>query len=143
MACASMSAAVEGSLRALLVEYTVVLHGGAHALNTPTALPTQGGPNARLASTRLGLVLRPSPSPVAGFASWLKPSSLMSAPLYLTEVLARQESSPQADLPLATEDVLRYVWEGKFGSMLIEVRHGQAYVNGQLVEPVREEPLRD
>jgi len=53
----------------------------------------------------------------------------------LPEVLARQESSPQADLPLATEGVLRYVWESRFGPMLIEVRQEKAYVNGQPVEP--------
>lgn len=53
----------------------------------------------------------------------------------LPEVLARQKSSSQADLPLATEGVLRYVWESRFGPMLIEVRQGRAYVNGQPVEP--------
>jgi hypothetical protein len=53
----------------------------------------------------------------------------------LPEVLARQEAGPQADLLLATEGVLRYVWEGRFGPMLIEVRQGRAYVNGQPVEP--------
>ena len=35
---------------------------------------------------------------------------------------------------LAAEGVLRYVWEGKFGSMLIEVEAGKAYVNGAAVE---------
>ena len=44
----------------------------------------------------------------------------------------------QADLPLAAEDALRYVWESKFGPMLIEVKAGVAYVNGQVVE--RAEP---
>ena len=58
----------------------------------------------------------------------------MNAPL-LPEILSRREVDPQVDLPLATEGVLRYVWEGRFGSMLIEVRDGQAYVNGQAVEP--------
>lgn len=58
----------------------------------------------------------------------------MNAPL-LPEVLSRLEPNPQTDLPLAAEGVLRYVWEGKFGPMLIEVREGQAYVNGQVVEP--------
>jgi len=61
----------------------------------------------------------------------------VDAPL-LPEVLARREASPQADLPLSTEGVLRYVWEGKFGPMLIGVRQGRAYVNGQAVES--EEP---
>ena len=58
----------------------------------------------------------------------------MNAPL-LQEILARRGDNPQADLPLATEGVLRYVWESKFGSMLIEVRNGRTYVNGQAVEP--------
>ncbi|NUZ06614.1 hypothetical protein [Piscinibacter koreensis] len=58
----------------------------------------------------------------------------MNAPL-LPEIFARAEDEPQADLPLAAEGVLRYVWEGRFGPMLIEVRDGRAYVNGQAVEP--------
>lgn len=58
----------------------------------------------------------------------------MNAPL-LPEILTRREVSPQTDLPLAAEGVLRYVWEGKFGSMLIEVKDGRAYVNGQPVAP--------
>ncbi len=58
----------------------------------------------------------------------------MNAPL-LSEILTRRVDSPQADLPLASEGVLRYVWEGKFGSMLIEVKDGHVYVNGQAVEP--------
>jgi len=58
----------------------------------------------------------------------------VNAPL-LSEVLTRRGVSPQADLPLASEGVLRYVWEGKFGSMLIEVKDGRAYVNGQQVHP--------
>jgi hypothetical protein len=56
------------------------------------------------------------------------------------EVLARRERIVQADLPLATEGVLRYVWESRFGSMLIEVRGGKAYVNGEAVASA-EQPL--
>lgn len=59
----------------------------------------------------------------------------MNAPL-LQEVLARRGDNPQADLPLAAEGVLRYLWESKFGPMLIEVKDGQAFVNGQVVELV-------
>lgn len=59
----------------------------------------------------------------------------MNAPL-LQEVLARRGDNRQADLPLAAEGVLRYLWESKFGPMLIEVKDGQAFVNGQAVEPV-------
>lgn len=58
----------------------------------------------------------------------------VNAPL-LPEILSRRGTSPQADLPLASDGVLRYVWEGKFGSMLIEVKDGRAFVNGQPVAP--------
>ena len=40
----------------------------------------------------------------------------------------------QADLPLATEGVLRYVWESRYGEMLIEVVDGIVYVNGDRIE---------
>lgn len=56
------------------------------------------------------------------------------------EILSRQEDSPQGDLRLVTEGVLRYVWEGAFGSMLIEVRDGVSYVNGQPVTPAGSAP---
>lgn len=57
----------------------------------------------------------------------------MNAPL-LPEILVRRSASSQADLPLAAEGVLRYLWESKFGQMLIEVRDGQVFVNGQAVK---------
>lgn len=41
----------------------------------------------------------------------------------------------QSLLPLATEGVLRYVWEGRFGAVLIEVVGSDTFVNGKLVEP--------
>lgn len=59
----------------------------------------------------------------------------MNAPL-LPEILTRRSDSLQADLPLAAEGVLRYVWENRFGSMLIEVKDGQAFVNGRAVQPI-------
>ena len=62
----------------------------------------------------------------------------MNAPL-LPEVLRRLEETPQADLPLATEGVLRYVWENRFGAMLIEVIDDVVYVNGDPVEPAMAE----
>jgi hypothetical protein len=58
----------------------------------------------------------------------------MNAPLYL-EVIRHLESTQQADLPLATSGVLRYVWEHRFGEMLIEVVDGAVLVNGKRVEP--------
>lgn len=63
----------------------------------------------------------------------------MNAPL-LPEVLRLRNPSPQEPLPLATEGVQRYVWESRFGSMLIEVVDGIAYVNGGRVESVAAEP---
>ncbi len=60
----------------------------------------------------------------------------MNVPLH-TEVLRLREASPQEPLTLAAEGVQRYVWEGRFGAMLVEVVDGVAYVNGKRVEPVR------
>jgi hypothetical protein len=57
----------------------------------------------------------------------------MNAPLH-PEVLLRREPA-QPELALASEGVQRYVWESKFGEMLIEVKEGRVYVNGSLVEP--------
>jgi hypothetical protein len=54
----------------------------------------------------------------------------------LPEVLHLRAASPQVSVALATEDGQRLVWEGRFGSMLIEVVEGVAYVNGERVEPV-------
>jgi hypothetical protein len=58
----------------------------------------------------------------------------MNAPL-LPEVLLGIDSSQEPQLALACEGVLRYVWQGRFGAMLIEVKDGVAFVNGQRVEP--------
>jgi len=62
----------------------------------------------------------------------------MNSPL-LPEVIRRLEDTPQSDLPLETEGVLRYVWENRFGEMLIEVIDGIVYVNGDRVEPAMAE----
>jgi hypothetical protein len=45
----------------------------------------------------------------------------MNAPL-LPEVLLGVDVFEEPQLPLATEGVQRYVWESRFGAMLIEVR---------------------
>lgn len=58
----------------------------------------------------------------------------------IPEVLVRRTESPQAEMRLETQEVLRYVWESRFGDILIEVRDGQAYVNGEAVEPAPPEP---
>ena len=57
----------------------------------------------------------------------------MNVPVH-PEVLLLRSADRQAELPLGTEGVLRYVWEGRFGAMLIEVIDQQVYVNGQVVE---------
>ncbi len=51
------------------------------------------------------------------------------------DVFIRAEPAPQLDLPLAADGVQRHVWESRFGTMLIEVRQGQIFVNGGLVTP--------
>jgi len=58
----------------------------------------------------------------------------MNAPLR-PDVFIRPEPSPQLDLPLDDHGVQRYVWESRFGTVLIEVRNGQIFVNGRLVKP--------
>lgn len=57
----------------------------------------------------------------------------MNAPL-LPQILLRPDPSAQADLELATEGVLRYVWSSQWGDMLIEVIDGEVYVNEQRVQ---------
>lgn len=59
----------------------------------------------------------------------------MNAPL-LPQIVLSSDASPQSDLELATEGVLRYVWRSAFGDMLIEVIDGVSYVNGERVEAV-------
>lgn len=50
------------------------------------------------------------------------------------EVLLRADDH-QAALPLASEGVQRWVWESRYGPMLIEVIDERVFVNGDLVEP--------
>lgn len=59
---------------------------------------------------------------------------LVNAPL-LPEVLLRAARGPQADIPLAADGAQRYVWESRWGAMLIEVVADRVFVNGQPVEP--------
>lgn len=61
----------------------------------------------------------------------------MNAPL-LPEVLMGAQPADRAVLPLASEGVQRYVWQSAFGSMLIEVCDGAAFVNGKRVLPMAE-----
>lgn len=57
----------------------------------------------------------------------------MNAPL-MPEVLLGRSDDTQASLELATAGVLRYVWDSRYGRMLIEVVGDRIFVNGQPVE---------
>lgn len=61
----------------------------------------------------------------------------MNAPM-LPEVLLGVQPADQSTLDLATEGVLRYLWQSAFGAMLIEVAGGDVWVNGQRVVPIAE-----
>ena len=56
----------------------------------------------------------------------------MNAPLH-PEVLLGSQPADEPSLPLEREGVQSYVWQSAFGPMLIEVRDGATYVNGERV----------
>jgi len=58
-----------------------------------------------------------------------------TGPLY-PEVRCGLGTASQAALPLASEGVQRFVWQMAHGQILIEIRDGVAYVNGDRVEPI-------
>jgi len=58
----------------------------------------------------------------------------MNAPP-LPEVLLGTHSRQELQLPLACEGVQRYVWQGRFGAMLIEVKDSAVFVDGRRIEP--------
>jgi hypothetical protein len=57
----------------------------------------------------------------------------MNAPLRPEVVIGMVENG-QTRFPLASEGVMRYIWESRFGSILIEVRDAKIFVNGGHVE---------
>ena len=61
----------------------------------------------------------------------------MNAPT-LPDIHLGTTDNNEPELPLVAEGVQRYVGEGAFGAMLIEVHDGAAFVNGQRVEPIAE-----
>ena len=108
-----------------------------HARDHSPELRPETPAHATLASSHLGLALKiDSPVVCAGArpVRGLRTEPTVDAAL-LSEVLLRKRPSTQGDVPLAANGVLRYVWESRFGPMLIEVRESKAYVNGQVVEP--------
>jgi hypothetical protein len=58
----------------------------------------------------------------------------MNAPLLPEVLLPHSAGDPQATLPLASDGVQRYVWQGRFGAMLVEVVGEVIFVNGRRVE---------
>jgi hypothetical protein len=60
----------------------------------------------------------------------------VNAPLN-AEILVVPADDDQLPLIVATEGVLRYVWQSRYGPILIEVRDAQTFVNGERVEPAR------
>lgn len=49
-------------------------------------------------------------------------------------VLGRADDAQQT-LPLASDGVQRWLWQSRYGAILIEVIGTDVFVNGQLVEP--------
>lgn len=86
----------------------------------------------------MGLVLSTGPGPsLAPRQIPVRPpfgACQLNAPL-MPEVLLRSDVDGQVALPLASESVLRYVWESRYGTILIEVDGEDVFVNGQRVEP--------
>lgn len=56
----------------------------------------------------------------------------------LPEVQLGPQPADQPNLALASEGVQRYIWHSAYGAMLIEVRDGVAFVNGQRVASMAE-----
>ena len=50
------------------------------------------------------------------------------------DVVVGQTDDTQPALALASDGVLRWVWQSKFGAILIEVVGPDVFVNGQRVE---------
>jgi hypothetical protein len=61
-----------------------------------------------------------------------------SNPPLLPEVKIGARQTGQDDLDLASAGVQRYLWQGVYGAMLIEVRDGAAFVNGDRVASIQE-----
>ena len=53
------------------------------------------------------------------------------------DVIIGGPDDAQPSLPLASDGVRRWAWQGRWGAMLIEVIGDEVFVNGQRVEPHR------
>ncbi len=63
------------------------------------------------------------------------PLAAEPAPRYVAERIVGSAADTQPALPLASDGVMRWVWQGRFGAMLIEVIGSEVFVNGERVEP--------
>lgn len=63
----------------------------------------------------------------------------MNAPMFPDVLLRINEHGD--DLCLAAAGVLRYVWESRYGEILIEVVGDETVVNGRRVERTRSTPI--
>lgn len=52
-----------------------------------------------------------------------------------SDIVVGQTDDAQPSLPLASDGVRRWVWQSKFGAILIEVVGPDVFINGQRVEP--------
>ncbi len=61
----------------------------------------------------------------------------MNAPLRPAWLVRPDPAPPAAPDPAgaAGQTVERHLWHGRFGSILVEVRDGQVYVDGEWVRP--------
>lgn len=50
------------------------------------------------------------------------------------DVVVGRADDAQPPLPLASDGVLRWLWRGRFGEMLIEVIGDEVFVNGRRVQ---------
>lgn len=57
--------------------------------------------------------------------------------LPLSDVVIGGPADAQPSLPLSSDGVRRWAWQGRWGPMLIEVIGDEVFVNGQRVEPHR------
>lgn len=63
----------------------------------------------------------------------------MNAPVW-PERLLRRDAGAEPELELATDGVQRWLWESRFGAMLIEIRDGDIFVNRERVVPAEPSP---
>lgn len=80
-----------------------------------------------MAQTAVALVLSPAPG-----------ASFRPEPDRYPDPDPIPDPQPQPQLTLASDGVQCHVWESRYGPVLIEVKDGQIFVNGQRVE--RAEP---